>query len=158
MTTVDAIRQTDPTAAGLILVDAEGFDYEVLRGADRTVSLDGPIIFTEVTSDEVDSMNVLLAQWGYIAVELEPSGLWVRDRVIRPVHSFQHLADSTAGALWWNSALLPPSRLSDLAAAAAECSLPSMATVTLRCRRDLAAGRLGSIRGAASLRSGPLIT
>jgi len=124
VTTVDAIRQTDPAAVGMILVDAEGFDYEVLRGADRTVSLDGPIIFTEVTSEEVDSMNVLLAQWGYIAVELEPSGLWVRDRVIRPVHNFQHLAESTAGALWWNSALLPPSRLSDLAAAAAECSLP----------------------------------
>jgi FkbM family methyltransferase len=124
VTTIDAIRESEPAPVDLILVDAEGFDCEVLRGADRTVASDGPIIFTEVTSEEVDSMNALLARWGYIAVELEPSGLWIRNRMIRPVHTFGHVPDSAAGAEYWISAVLPPSRLSDLAAAAAECSLP----------------------------------
>jgi len=63
VTTIDAIRESEPTPVDLILVDAEGFDCEVLRGADRTVASDGPIIFTEVTSEEVDSMNALLARW-----------------------------------------------------------------------------------------------
>jgi len=124
VTTVDAIRESEPTPIDLILVDAEGFDREVLSGADRTVASDGPIIFTEVTSNEIDSVNALLERWGYLTVELAPGGLWVRDRMIHPVHTFGHVLDSATDTDCWISVVLPPSRLSDLAAAAAECSLP----------------------------------
>jgi FkbM family methyltransferase len=124
VTTIDAIRETASTPIDLMLVDAEGFDCEVLTGAHGTVASDRPIIFTEVTSDEIDGMNALLDHWGYVTVELAPNGLWLRDRMIRPVHTFGHVLDSATGADCWISAVLPVSRLSALVAAAAECALP----------------------------------
>ena len=88
VTTVDAIREAGVTPINLILVDAEGFDHEVLSGADRTVALDSPIILTEVTSNEIDSVNRYWSDGDMLAVELAPGGMWVRDRMIHPVHTF----------------------------------------------------------------------
>jgi FkbM family methyltransferase len=124
VTTIDAIRESDATPIDLIVVDAEGFDHEVLWAADRTVASDSPIIFTEVTSDEVDSVNSLLARWGYLAVELSPSCLRVTDRVTRPAHVLGRVRDSATAADSWISAAVRPSRLPELDAAAAACSLP----------------------------------
>jgi len=124
VTTIDAIRADDPTPIDLVLVDAEGYDREVLAGALRTITSDDPIIFTEVTSDEIDSMNALLAEWGFVTVELAPDGLWVRERMVRPVHVFGHVLDSATDTVCWMSAVLPASRLPDLVTAATECALP----------------------------------
>jgi FkbM family methyltransferase len=125
VTTINAIRQSRSTPIDLIIVDAEGFDHEVLKGAEHTVASDRPIIFTEVSPSEQDSLNALLERWGYVTVELEPSGLTLRDRIVRPARTMGPIPDSGEGdAEWWISVMLPPSRFSDLAAAAAECSLP----------------------------------
>jgi FkbM family methyltransferase len=124
VTTIDKVRESEPTPVDLVLVDAEGFDHAVLRGADRTVASDGPIIFTEVTSEEIDAMNEVLTRWRYVNVELAPTGLRVRDRMTRPAHIFGQVRDSAVDAECWISVVSPRSRLSDLAAAAAACSLP----------------------------------
>lgn len=124
VTTIDAIRAADPTPIDLILVDAEGYDREVLAGAVRTIASDEPIIFTEVTSDEIDAMNDLLTESGFVTVELAPGGLWVRERMVRPVHVFGHVLDSATDTACWVSAVLPPSRLPDLVVAATACGLP----------------------------------
>lgn len=124
VTTVDTIRDEVAMPVDLLLVDAEGFDAEVLHGARATITSDGPIVVSEVTSDEVPAMNALLGELGLMTVEIAPTGVWIRERMVRPVHIAGRVLDSATAAECWISAVLPPNRLPDLVAAASECSLP----------------------------------
>lgn len=121
--TVDMVSDSAPEPVELILIDAEGQNYEVLRGAANTVESARPIIFIEVTPGELRAIEHLASCWRYAVVELRPDRLSIGNRVSEGSQIWDAFrsAGDYAGCM---IGLLPRSRVGELLLAADECGLP----------------------------------
>ena len=121
--TLESIRAASPQPIRVVLVDAEGYDVSVLQGAGASLLRDRPFVFTEVTSEEVSTLDALRAAWGFVSVEIRPTELVITARVVRPSRTLGRVPDSEGDTEYWISGLVPPERVGELEAAAVACSL-----------------------------------
>jgi FkbM family methyltransferase len=50
---------------GLIKIDVEGHELEVLKGGEKTIRRDRPVLLVEIQENRLDSVRNLLNEWGY---------------------------------------------------------------------------------------------
>lgn len=51
----------------LIKIDVEGMEHKVLRGAQRTISANRPLLFLEHEKTDFAAVKVMLKNWGYVS-------------------------------------------------------------------------------------------
>lgn len=67
MNSLDSLRIDD--RIDFVKIDVEGYEYEVLRGAEKTISKDRPDIFIEIFDINYDKVHSLLSSFGYECLE-----------------------------------------------------------------------------------------
>lgn len=63
MNTLDGMAINDHIE--FVKIDVEGYEYEVLKGAENTIARDKPDIFVEIFDVNYDKVNNLLKRMGY---------------------------------------------------------------------------------------------
>lgn len=63
MSTLDGLSLSD--RIDFVKIDVEGFEFEVLKGAGKTLDRDRPDIFIEIFDTNYDKVHTLLTQMGY---------------------------------------------------------------------------------------------
>jgi FkbM family methyltransferase len=123
VTTVDDIRAAQDGPIGLVLVDAEGCDVDVLVGAGTTLGSDRPFVITEMTADQKDRAEALAAGSGYLVAELAPGSVRLGVRVAPPARRAQESGFAAVAADPWIQLLVPSERVADLRSIADEAGL-----------------------------------
>ena len=97
-------QHADSLSVGVIKVDAESHDLEVLRGAEQMLTRDRPTVFLEVLcgADEI-GLTEILQRCRYVDFVLRPDG------IIKPANEVLH--DTEA----WNHMWLPAERVAKIA-------------------------------------------
>lgn len=67
MSTIDDLRLEEPI--DFMKIDVEGYEYEVLKGAERTIAKDRPHIFIEIFDINYNKVHQLLSRFGYECIE-----------------------------------------------------------------------------------------
>ncbi len=67
MKTLDSLSIHD--RIDFIKIDVEGYEYEVLKGAERSIAKDKPHIFIEIFDVNYDKVHQLLSHFGYECIE-----------------------------------------------------------------------------------------
>jgi FkbM family methyltransferase len=106
VTTVDLIADQSPIPVGLLFIDAEGFDLEVLAGAESTICRDGPFVIVEASETDVPGLNAFLSAHDYLAFEVSGTAMWLRNPVVHAVVSSPIIGSRTRQRYWSN--LLAP--------------------------------------------------
>jgi FkbM family methyltransferase len=100
---------------GILLVDAEGKDVQVLRGATRILREDRPFVVIEATDFDIDAVNELVESADYLPCILTETGILPVDTVDVPEHTTQVEASDTRH-MYWSMVLIPREGLAEIEA------------------------------------------
>ena len=121
-TTLDLVANLSPLPVGLLFVDAEGCDMDVLAGAESLIARNSPFVIVEVSEIDLPVLNEFLRAHDYLAFEVAKAGMWLRTPVVHAVESSQVIG-STSRARYWSNLLAPASSLERVRSAASSAGL-----------------------------------
>ena len=122
VTTLDLVAALSPLPVGLLFVDAEGCDLDVLAGAESIIARNSPFVIVEVSEIDLPLLNEFLRAHDYLAFEVAKTGIWLRSPVVQAVES-SSVIGSTSRARYWSNLLAPASALEQVRSAAASAGL-----------------------------------
>jgi hypothetical protein len=99
---VDVVTLDDEmqTHVGLLVVDAEGVDVQVLRGATRILSQDRPLVIVEITQQDVGPLQQIVDEHDLVAAEFQESGIAWMSRVGRARRTERFVGSETRHEYW----------------------------------------------------------
>lgn len=110
---VDVVRLDDSSVVaevGLLFVDAEGMDVEVLRGSNRILAESRPFVAVEITNLEASSLESLIAETNYVAFELSDGGVRIQSAIEKPKFAAT-VNHSSTRSHYWSLVLSPVERV-----------------------------------------------
>lgn len=67
--TVISVDEMDFPEIGFVKIDVEGFEYDVLKGAERFLRNMNPVIYIEIKEENFNKVNGLMNSYGYAMIE-----------------------------------------------------------------------------------------